>query len=157
MPRSNNHLRVRLQSKNCIERREPLCRAIGLGRQAQVKRHDIGFPEPQRINRTGAVARHDHVIIVIGPAQLTLQPLVILDDQQFGFLGVAIALSLSKGHATKASCQVVGVESQIINRVPCPGSLSTVSRPPIAEIIARASNAPMPKPPSLVEANGRNS
>ena len=44
----------------------------------------------------------------------------------------------------------------MMKRLPWPGRLSTVRRPPIAAISDRASNAPTPKPPALVEANGWN-
>ena len=44
----------------------------------------------------------------------------------------------------------------MVKVVPCPGRLSTLIRPSIAVISERASNAPMPKPPGLVEANGWN-
>ena len=35
--------------------------------------------------RAGAVAGDDHLEIVVGPLELRLQPLVVLDDQQLGF------------------------------------------------------------------------
>ena len=45
----------------------------------------------------------------------------------------------------------------MVKVVPSPGRLSTLSRPPMAAISERASNAPIPKPPALVDANGWNS
>ena len=44
----------------------------------------------------------------------------------------------------------------MVNVVPSPGRLSTLSRPPIAAISERASNEPMPKPSGLVDAKGWN-
>ena len=45
----------------------------------------------------------------------------------------------------------------MVNRLPSPGLLSTVRRPPIADTRLLASNAPTPNPPFLVDANGWNS
>ena len=44
----------------------------------------------------------------------------------------------------------------MVNWLPSPGLLSTVSRPPMAEMMLLASKAPTPKPPFLVEAKGWN-
>ena len=44
-----------------------------------------GSAERDEVERGVAVGGDQHLIIVIGPAQLALQPLVVLDDQQLGF------------------------------------------------------------------------
>jgi len=109
-----------------------------------VLRDDRGFMQADKVDRLGAVRRRDHAIALVGPFQLPLQPFVILDDEQDGEGEV--------GHAAilRASGRVMR------KRLPWPGRLSTVRRPFIAVISDLASNAPTPKPPFLVEANGWN-
>ena len=110
-----------------------------------------GSCSAQRLDRRVAVAGADHLIAVIGPFELALQALVVLDDEQDGEFGCGRSCAFPFGFAA-----VSAAGSKMVKVVPLPGRLSTLSRPPIAAISERASNAPMPKPPGLVEANGWN-
>ena len=133
---------------------EALADAVGIGRQAEVERHHRRLVRAQQVDRAASRSERDqHFIIVIGPAQLALQPFVVLDDQQLGLgLGSSCAHPFKLGRGGRRSAP----GKKIVKRVPSPSRLSTSSRPPIAVTKARASKAPMPKPPSLVEAKGWN-
>ena len=100
-----------------------------------------------------AVAGDDHAIAVIGPFQLALQAFVVLDDQQDGKVGI-----VQVGHARfrLGSARRLGGRQVDGEAAALAGRLSTVRRPPIAAISERASKAPMPKPPALVETKGWN-
>ena len=66
-------------------RRKALLGAVGIGRQAKVERHDRGFVHPQRFDRRWRDRpATDDAVTVIGPFELALQALVILDDEQHG-------------------------------------------------------------------------
>src|SRR5690348_5494828 len=105
----------------------------------------------QRFDGGLAIAGADDLIAFVRPLELALQSLIVLDDQQdFEIFGV--------GHARfrcgSLSSSTAG--SVMVKVVPWPGRLSTPRRPPMAAISERASNAPIPNPPDLVEANGWN-
>src|SRR5690606_26183249 len=99
-----------------------------------------------------AIGGGDDLIAVIGPAQLALEPGIVLDDQQlgerFGF-GLAHA-ALSVTSAAWAA------RSTTRKRLPAPSRDVTSMRPPIAWASWRASNAPTPKPAGFDETKGLN-
>jgi len=131
VPRCDDDLGAGLQTQNLFERRKALARAVGIGRKPQVERHHIGRVQPQHVDRGRPIARDDDLIILIRPAQLPLQPLIVLDDQELRFFDEA--------HAARASAQPVAAGSQIVKLLPSPGALRTAIRPPIAATSARAS------------------
>ncbi len=147
----DDDLGVGLEAQDLAERREALLDPVGIGRQAEVEGDDRRLVRAQRLDRRAAVAGGDDAIAVIGPFQLPLQALVVLDDQQDGKLGLF-------GHARFLIGSAAGSAAgrRMVKVVPWPGWLSTPSRPPMAAISERASNAPMPKPPGLVEEKGWN-
>src|SRR3546814_2129521 len=102
----------------------------------------------QHVDRGRAVACHQHLVIVVRPAQLALEPQIILDDQQF-------ARSLHAA-SPSAATRRRAAGSVTRKRVPSPSRLATLTSPPIAAVSWRASNAPIPNPPGLDETNGRN-
>ena len=67
-----------------VEHREAFAGAVGIGRQAEVERDHRRLLGAQRGDRGVAVAGDQHLEIVIGPLELGLQALVVLDDQQLG-------------------------------------------------------------------------
>src|SRR5438067_8357313 len=153
MAGSDDDLGVRFQPQDLGEGRKPFVGSIRVGRQSEVKCNHRGLARPQRFDRALAVAGADHLIALVGPFELTLQALIILDDEEdFGRLGVGHALFLIGSWTGSVGCSAAG--SRRVKVVPLPGRLSTLIRPPIATISERASNAPMPKPPGLVESNG---
>src|SRR4030095_1427267 len=90
-------------------------------------------------------------ITLVGPLQLALQSLVILDDQQDG--------KFLFGHARfRCGCAASSAAAgrKMENSVPAPGAESTINRPPIAAISDRASKEPIPKPSGWVDAKGWN-
>src|SRR3546814_2343935 len=105
------------------------------------------------LHRLRPVARDQNLIVLIGPAQLALQTHIVLNDQQLGWRFRAVvahqaALSVFLwmfGVAVTATGRIK------VKRLPSPSRLSTPIRPFIAAARARASNAPMPKPPSLLQ------
>src|SRR5205823_7752948 len=146
------HLGVGLQPQDFLECGEAFVGAVGVRRKPEIEGHYRGLVRTKRLDRLGAVARADHGIALVGPFELTLQALVVLDDQQdfgFGLLGHA--------RFRLGSLAVSAAGRVMVKVVPWPGRLSTLMRPPIAVISERASNVPMPKPPDLVETNGWNS
>ena len=71
---------------------KPSLGPVRVGRQAEVERHHGRFVRAQRLDRAGAVAGADDLIAFVGPFELALQALVVLDDEQhgkFGFVGHA--------------------------------------------------------------------
>ena len=80
----DDHLGLGLQRQDRLERGEALGDAVGIGRQAEVERHHRRLGRADEVERGVAVGGDQHLIIVIGPAQLALQPLIVLDDQQLG-------------------------------------------------------------------------
>ena len=130
MARGDDDLRVGFQPQDFAQHRESLLHAIGIGWQAEVERHDVGLMQAQRVDRRGTVARHHNLVILIGPAQLALQPLVILDDQQD---------RLPVLHAASLTCPGAALGSQIVTLLPAPGAVTTPMRPPIAPTRVRAS------------------
>src|SRR6185437_15266449 len=115
------------------------------GREAEVERDHRRLVRPERVDRARPVARAHDLITVIGPFELPLQAFVVLDDQQdFAFFAHAIFRWGSRAGSAAGRLMV--------KVVPWPGRLSTLICPPIATISDRASNAPIPKPPDLVEA-----
>ena len=80
----DDHLGLGLQRQDRLQRGEAFGDAVGIGRQAEVERHHRRLGGADEIDRRVAVGGDQHLIIVIGPAQLALQPLVVLDDQQLG-------------------------------------------------------------------------
>src|SRR5690606_34754520 len=94
--------------------------------------------------------------VVVGPLELRLQPLVILDHEQFRF---GLGHHATSGFRVCIACNRLSVAasgSRMKKRVPNPSRDSTSSWPPIARTSSRASNAPMPKPPGFDEWNGLN-
>ncbi len=154
--RGDDHLGVGLEAQDRRERRKALGRSVGIGRQAKIERDDRRLFCAQRVERAGAVAGDDDVIILIGPAQLALQSGIILDNEEF-WPDLRRDIR-SVAHA--ASPRLAGVDRAIGSatrkRVPSPSRLVTETLPPIASASCRASNAPIPNPPALDETNGLN-
>src|SRR5690242_5770391 len=151
MPGRDNHLCVGFEAQDLGQRGKTFVGAVRVGRKAEVERHDGGLVRTQRLDPGGAVAGANDLVAVVRPFELALQAFVVLDDEEhFGFACLRHALFLSGSPAASAAGR------RMVKVVPWPGRLSTASRPPIAVISERASNAPMPKPPGLVEANGWN-
>ena len=147
----DDHLGVGLEAQDLRQHGETLVGAVGVGRKAEIESHHGRLVCAKRLDRLGAIARADHGIALVGPFELALQALVILDDQQDGKFALF-------GHARfrLGSLAVSAAGRVMVKVVPWPGRLSTLMRPPMAEISERASNVPMPKPPDLVETNGWN-
>ena len=78
----DDHLRFGLQRQDRLERGEALAHAVGIRRQAKIERHDRRLGRAHDVERAGAVGGDEDLIIVIGPAQLALETLVVLHDQQ---------------------------------------------------------------------------
>ena len=106
----------------------------------------------QRLDRARAVAGADDLITFIGPfragAAGPRRP------RRSAGRGVRCRRSCAFPFGFARPASAAG--RVMVKLVPSPGRLSTSSRPPIAVISERASNAPMPKPPGLVEAKGWN-
>ena len=127
MARGDDHLGLGLQGQDRLEDRESLGRPVGVGRQAEVEGNDLRLLGAKDVDRRVAVRGDEHLIILIGPAQLALQALIVLDDQQAGLEGGVHAYFRSgKVPALSASGR------KMVKRVPSPSRLSTSSRPPIA-------------------------
>ena len=77
-------------AQDLVERREALVGAVGIGRQAEVERDHRRLVRAQRLDRARAVAGADHLIALIGPFELALQAVVVLDDQQDFGLAVSV-------------------------------------------------------------------
>src|SRR3569623_3231847 len=153
VPRGDDHLGVGLERENLGQSGKAFADAVGIGRQAEVERDHCRLVGAQRVDRARPVAGDDHVVTVIGPAQLTLQAGIVLDDQQLRAWGAAIA------HAASPRARTWPVAAARVTRkwVPSPSRLVTTTWPPIASTSWRASKAPMPKPPDLVDTNGLTS
>ncbi len=149
--RGDDDLGLGLQRQDRLQRGEALGDSVGVGRQAEVERDDRRLLRAKQVDRRVAIGGDQHLIIVIGPAQLALQPLVVLDDQQFrpGVHAHALIRPISEMLVSPSG-------KKTVKRLPSPARLSTSIRPPIAAIRLRASKAPTPKPLSLVEAKGWN-
>ncbi len=80
--RRDDDLGVRRDGHDLFECCKPLDGAIGIGRQAEIQRHDRGLVGPHRGHRGFAVACNHHLIVFVGPAQLALQPGIILHNKQ---------------------------------------------------------------------------
>src|SRR3546814_5404560 len=80
----------------------------------------------QHVDRGRAVACHQHLVIVVRPAQLALEPQIILDDQQF-------ARSLHAA-SPSAATRRRAAGSVTRKRVPSPSRLATLTSPPIAAV-----------------------
>jgi hypothetical protein len=78
----DDDLRVRLERQDRLQRREALAHPVRIGRQAEVERHHRRLLGAQDVEGAFPVRRDEHFVIVIGPAQLALQTLVVLDDEQ---------------------------------------------------------------------------
>src|SRR3954454_23435474 len=105
----------------------------------------------QNLDRLGAATSADHPIPVVGPFELALEAFVVLDDEQHRKFNRVRHARFRIGSATGSAAG-----NRMVKVVPLPGWLSTPSRPPIAAMSARASNAPMPKPPGLLDEKGWN-
>src|SRR5689334_12025726 len=152
MAAGDDDLRVGFQPQDFLKHRETFVGAVGIRRKSEVERNHRRLVRPQRFYGGLPVTGANHLIAFVGPLELALQSLVVFDDQQdFEIFGV--------GHARFrcGSLSRSAAGSVMVKVVPWPGRLSTPRRPPIAVISERASNAPIPKPPALVEANGWNS
>ena len=79
----DDHFRVRLQLHDRVEHRKSLAHPVGIGRQTEVQRHNRGSIGAERGERPGPIAGYGYVVGIIRPFELCLQPLVVLDDQQF--------------------------------------------------------------------------
>ncbi len=101
---------------------------VRIGRQAQIERHHRRFLGAQQLQRFLAIAGNEQLIAVIGPAQLTLEPRIILDDQQFGAqIGHQAILwrrfsAASRGGSAES---LAAKGRQMVKQVPIPGVLST--------------------------------
>jgi hypothetical protein len=78
----HDDLGLRRQGQDLAERGQALGDAAGVRRQAEVQQHHAGLVTAQGRDGRLAVAGDDHLVAVKGPAQLALQALVVLDDQQ---------------------------------------------------------------------------
>src|SRR6478735_1531559 len=152
VPGRDDNLRVGLQPEDFLERCEALLRSVRIGRQAQIQRHHGRFMHAQGFDRAGPVAGANDLITLVGPFELALQSLVVLDDQQHGKFKIVAHARFRDGLLTASAAGSV-----MVKVVPLPGLLSTPSRPPMAATTDRASNAPIPKPLGFVEAKGWNS
>src|SRR5690606_24968186 len=155
--RGDDDLRGGLERNDLVEHCKALARAVRVRRQAEIERDDRRLLGAKGRDRARPIAGDDHVEIVVGPLELGLQALVVLDDEQLG--------SCFGHHATSVLCDCIerivpaasASGSTTRNRVPSPSRDSTSSRPPIARMSSRASKAPIPKPPGFDEWNGLNS
>ena len=84
MAGGDDHLGLGLERQDRLQRGEALGDAIGVRRQAEIERHHRRFRRADKVDRGIAVRGDQHLIIVIGPAELALQPFIVLDDQQAG-------------------------------------------------------------------------
>ena len=66
---------------------KPSLGPVGVRRKAEVERDDGRLMRAQSLDRARPVARADHAIAVVGPFELPLQALVVLDDEQDGEVG----------------------------------------------------------------------
>ena len=113
--RGDDDLGVGLEANHLDQRREAFFGAVGIGRQAEVERYHRRLVQPQRLDRRRAVAGDDDAIAVIGPFELALQALVVLDDQQDGKVG-------RLGHALFRSMALAGsAASLMVKMVPLAG------------------------------------
>src|SRR3546814_20400780 len=119
-------------------------------RSSDVCPSDLGA---QNLHRLGPVARDQNLKVPIGPAQLALQTHIVLNDQQLGWRFRAVVAHQAALSVFLWMFGVAGTATGRIKvkRLPSPSRLSTSIRPFMAAARARASNAPMPKPPSLLE------
>ena len=85
MSGGDDHLCLGLQRQDVLERGKAFAHAVRVGGKAEVERDHGGFRRANQAEGRIAVGSDQHLVIVIGPSQLTLQALVILDDQQLGF------------------------------------------------------------------------
>ncbi len=84
MARCDDHFGVGLQRENLGECGEAFAGAVGVRRQAEVKRHHRRLVQAEQVDRLRPACGGDDAIAFIGPFQLALEALVILDDQQDG-------------------------------------------------------------------------
>ena len=85
--RGDDHLGLGLQRQDRLERGEAFGDAVRIGRQAEIERHHRRLGRADEIDRRVPVRGDQHLIIVIGPAKLALQPFVVLDDQELRLEG----------------------------------------------------------------------
>ena len=138
----DDHLGVGLQFHDRVEDGEAFGGAVGVGRQAEIERDHRRRLGAQGGNRAVAVARDHDGEVVIGPLELRLQPGIVLDDEQGRFLlghHATFAGSSVAGPLEASRRNVSGAGRITAKRLPTPSRDSTVSRPPIARIISRAS------------------
>src|SRR6185369_5617823 len=103
------------------------------------------------VDRLRPISGADDLVAIVSPFELAMQALVVLDDKQHGKIACF-------GHARFLSGSLAGsaAGSRMVKVVPRPRRLSTLIRPPIALIRERASNAPIPNPPALLDEKGWN-
>ena len=131
----DDDLGLGLEREDLFQSGETFGDAVGIGRQAEVERHHRRFGRADHIHGRGTVRGDQHLIIVIGPFELTLQPFVILDDQQPGLeRGIHARIRSMIGAASRSA-----PGRKRVKQAPLPSALSTSSRPPIAWMSARAS------------------
>ena len=144
MARGDDHLGIRLEREDGIERRQPLGNALRIWWQTQIERDDGGFLGAQGGDGASPITHHRDVEIRIGPAQLRLQAGIILHHQQVRFRRLArdgLARDFCRrahSAATLALCRAARGR-RMTKRVPTPSRDSTSSLPPIARTISRAS------------------
>ncbi len=79
----HDDLGVRRLTQNVFQRLETLARAIRVGWQAEIQRHDRRMMFADLIEGGLAVARDNDVVSLEAPLQLGLQTRVVLNNQQF--------------------------------------------------------------------------
>jgi hypothetical protein len=79
----DNDLGVRRRAQDVAQQRQTLARAVRIGRQAQVHGHHGWLMAAQLRQRRFAPLGQQHLIVVQSPAQLLLQPRIVLHYQQF--------------------------------------------------------------------------
>jgi hypothetical protein len=83
----DDHLGFGLERQDMFKRGKALAHAIRIRGETKIERDHGGLGRANQVEGRIAVGGDQHLIIVIGPTQLTLQALVILDDQH-GFTGM---------------------------------------------------------------------
>ena len=129
----HDHLGVRGDREDLLQRAEALVRVVRARRQAQVHRHHGGLEAAQLRDGALAVGRHGDFVAVECPLHLLLQRRIVLDDQQrvaFFAHDTALISSAVAGSSASSTAVTFGLFSTSRTVVPRPTSLSTSMRPP---------------------------
>src|SRR5699024_12095805 len=108
--------------------------------------YDLRLMPSQLINGSFPILCKHWLVVLEGPAQLPLQCLIILHNQQCWRCRPHARTPRCTG-SVSAICRCSDACGNMIeNTVPRPGALATCTRPPAARTNSRAWNAPMPMP-----------